>query len=329
MGCQGYGASGRRQPLPTALGEDRARERPPQEAVQYDGILLGAYCGNVATTPEPETLIAFDCLFAAAQKHNLPVDLHIDETNDPKCCALKPLVSALKTARSKGYTQPVLLGHCTALALQPRKIKEEVIRGLASIRNVTVVCNPYTNLGLMDRRGSEMPHCVTIDANVPRTPIWRGLTLVQELHAAGVPIGAGSDNVRDWWCAYGSDYDGLQTWRGALTLGHLDTAPSEGAWAHVVSDVPAAAMGVPPSDSGHSLAVGADADLVLFPDVRSMSELMSRPHQPERIVLRKGRVQESTLPSYEELDDLMANGLALSKAALAERAGEVQRGASK
>ena len=300
-----------------------------KEAVQYEGVLLGAYCGNVATTPEAETVVAFDCLFAAARKHNLAVDLHIDETNEPRCCALKPLVISLKKARANGYTQPVLLGHCTALALQPPRIKDEVIRGLAGIKNVTVVCNPHTNLGLMDRRGSEAPHCVTIDYDVPRTPIWRGLTLVQELNAAGVPVGAGSDNVRDWWCAYGTDYDGLQTWKGAVVMGQLDTAPSEGAWAHVVSDVPAAAMGVPPSESGYSFAIGAPADLILFPDVRTMSELMTRPHQPDRIILRKGRVQESTLPSFEELDDLIKNRLALSKPDLAERSGVVQRGGAK
>ena len=91
----------------------------------------------------------------------------------------------------------------------------------------------------------------------------------------------------------------------------------------------AAAMGVPPSESGYSFAIGAPADLILFPDVRTMSELMTRPHQPDRIILRKGRVQESTLPSFEELDDLIKNRLALSKPDLAERSGVVQRGGAK
>ena len=33
-----------------------------------------------------------------------------------------------------------------------------------------------------------------------------------------------------WAAGYG-DYDGLQNWRNAITLGHLDTVPHEGAWA--------------------------------------------------------------------------------------------------
>ena len=70
-----------------------------------------------------------------------------------------------------------------------------------------------------------------------RTPLWRGLTLLQELRAANVPVAAASDNVRDWWHPYG-DYDPLQVWREAVAMGHLDTAPSEGSWARIWSPPP-------------------------------------------------------------------------------------------
>ena len=174
-----------------------------------------------------------------------------------------------------------------------------------------MICNPATNLGLQDRRGSEMPHCYPIQADVPRTPLWRGLTLVQELAAAGVCVGAASDNVRDWWHPYG-DYDGLANFKGAITLGHLDTAPNEGSWAHLVSDAPAFAMGAPPGEGlGSALAEGAVADLILFPSSRRVSELLSRP-QCDRIVLRGGKVQESAVPSYRLLDDLVARPTNLS-----------------
>ena len=120
-----------------------------------------------------------------------------------------------------------------------------------------------------------MPHCAPIDANTPRTPLWRGLTLVQELEAAGVNVGAASDNVRDWWHPYG-DYDGLSNLRGAITIGQLDTAPNEGHWARLVSDSPAKAMGLIKSSNGQddgpcALSPGAPADLVLFPSARSFS----------------------------------------------------------
>mmetsp|Transcript_10459 Transcript_10459/g.25180 ORF Transcript_10459/g.25180 Transcript_10459/m.25180 type:complete len:158 (-) Transcript_10459:113-586(-) len=140
--------------------------------------------------------------------------------------------------------------------------------------------------------------------------MWRGLTLVQELCRAGVAVGAASDNVRDYWHPYG-DYDGLEVWRLATTLGQLDTAPCEGAWAHLVSDSPAAAMGASPSPSGAAFDAGAAADLIVFPDARRISELFSRT-QCERVVLRRGRVQESRLPCYSELDDLVQTASTLT-----------------
>lgn len=291
------------------LWTDRAlADRHVAEAVSHEGVLLGAYCGNVNGTPSVETATAFDALFSYAMAHNLQVDLHIDETNDPGCCALLPLIDSLKRARAGGYAERVLLGHCTSLALQPDATQKAVINGLSKLGAVSVVCNPATNLGLQDRRGSAAPHCSPIAADVPRTPLWRGLTPIQELAAAQVLVGAASDNVRDWWCPYG-DYDGLATWKGAITLAHLDTAPNEGAWAQIVSDAPAAAIGHAPIDDasgapGSSFTAGAPADLILFPDARRLSELLARP-QPDRIVLRQGRVQHSTLPAYRSLDDLV------------------------
>ena len=270
------------------------------EAAAVEGVILGAYCGNVADTPDEETAEALDSLFGHARRLGLQVDVHIDETNEPRCCCLLPLVGALGRARAAGYTLPVVLGHCTSLALQSDATKRAVISGLKGLGAVSVVCNPATNLGLQDRRGSAAPHCAPIASDTPRTPLWRGLAPIQELEAAGVRVAAASDNVRDWWHAYG-DYDGLATWKGAITLGQLDTAPCEGAWAHVVSDAAAAAMGVA---DGAAFAPGARADLILFPGARRLSELLSRP-QSDRLVLRGGRVQQSRLPRYEELDDIV------------------------
>ena len=168
----------------------------------HEGVVLGAYCGNVAGVPAQETVAALDALFRHARQHELPVDLHIDETNDVDCCCLQHLVTSLRKARADGYSQPVLLGHCTSLALQAEAVRREVMDGLAAIKPVSVVCNPSTNLGLQDRRGSAKPHCAPIDEHTPRTPLWRGLTLVQELKARGLCVGAASDNCREYMEPY-------------------------------------------------------------------------------------------------------------------------------
>ena len=181
------------------------------EAASHEDVVLGAYCGNLAETPEDESEAHFRALLEHARTRKLPVDLHVDETNDARSRGVAVFARALQAARAKGYSEPVILGHATALALQPDAVA--ISASLAGL-GCTVVCNPSTNLGLQDRRGSAPPHNVPIDRSMARTPRWRGLTCVQELKAAGVAVAAASDNVRDWWHPYG-DYDGVEVWRNA------------------------------------------------------------------------------------------------------------------
>lgn len=230
----------------------------------------------------------------------MDVDMHIDESNDPKCCVLLNLCSALEAARNDmQYQGKVVLGHCCALSLQCPKVQQEICQRLGRLGNVFVVANPFTNLGLQDRRGSTRPFSLPISHDNPRTPQWRGLTLVQELRAHGVVVVAASDNVRDHWYPYG-DYDLLAVWKEALSMGHLDTTPSEGAWADMCTTAAAGAMMVDEADSS---LVGKPADLIVFPSARRASELLAR-SQADRIVLRSGAFLEATLPPFSELDDL-------------------------
>jgi len=126
-----------------------------------------------------------------------------------------------------------------------------------------------------------------------RTPRWRGVTLVQEMRAAGIPVSLASDNTRDGFHAYG-DLDMMEVYREATRILHLDHP--FGAWPRAVTAAPAEAMGI---EAGR-LRVGAPADLVLF-SARHMTELLARP-QADRIVLRGGRVSDATLPDWRELD---------------------------
>ena len=281
-------------------------------------------------------LAAFEALFENARKFGLDVDLHIDETNNPACNGVALLCEALEAARGRGFRGGVVLGHCCALGLQSERDVREVIQKLTALGPVAVVANPTTNLGLQDRRGTEPPVGVTIDRETPRTPFWRGLTLLQELDAAGVVVAAASDNVRDWWHSFG-DYDMLAVWFVALTVGQLDTAPDAGTWAHLVSHMrnnreerrtdsqktqvsrsPAAALGAGRCE----IAPGGPADFILFPSASKLTELLARP-QGDRIVVRGGRVQCSALPAYCELEDLVREPVARVYT------GKVVRGASK
>jgi cytosine deaminase len=273
-------------------------------AAAHTNVVLGAYVGNPSDEEKPETLKAMKVLFGHAQRVGLDVDMHIDESNDPACCALLTLCQALAAARQAGYTGQVVLGHCCALSLQAKKVQSSICRQLASLE-AYVVANPTTNLGLQDRSGSARPHSFPIDKDVPRTPQWRGLTLVQELRAAKVVVAAASDNVRDHWHPY-ADYDLLAVWYQVQAMGHLDTAPHAGAWADLCTDAAAQAMGLLTDGAVSTLLhEGAPADLVIFPSARLFSELFSRP-QSDRLILRQGQLQDYVLPDFCELDDVVA-----------------------
>ena len=283
----------------TLWGDEERAEEHADEAKKHQGTVLGSYCGNVSQQPLEVTISCMDGLFAQAIRTSMDVDLHIDETNDPKANGLWALISSLKKAKINGFKGKVLLGHCTALSL--RDDAQDIITSLAEFGDsVFVVANPFSNLRLQDRRGSAPPFSIAIPPELPRTPQWRGLTLVQELRAQNVPVACASDNVRDFWRPYG-DYDLLAAFAEAIAIGHLDTAPTEGSWVDMVTCLPTKIF---EQHQKGFIAKGQPADLIIFPRARRASELFSRPHN-DRIVIRHGRPQFSALPDFIVLDDLV------------------------
>ena len=85
----------------------------------------------------------------------------------------------------------------------------------------------------------------------------------------------------------------LEVLREATRILHLDHSSS---WSAAVHAAPAGVMGL---DAG-GVRVGLPADPVLF-SARRPHELLARP-QPDRIVLRRGRVLDARLPDPAVLD---------------------------
>jgi len=119
-----------------------------------------------------------------------------------------------------------------------------------------VIVQPALNLYLQDRGNG--------------TPRVRGLSLVQELVEAGVPVRFGSDNVGDVFYPYG-DADPLESAFLAAIAAHLDD-----------EDVLLAGI----CDGRTRIEAGDPADLVLL-DADSFRDALAR--RPEsRTVLRGG-----------------------------------------
>ncbi|MCC6468331.1 MAG: cytosine deaminase [Alphaproteobacteria bacterium] len=246
------------------------------DLVARHGGLLG---GVAAQSPALDRHL--DRVFALAAVRGLDLDFHADESDNPQGMGLRAIAEAKLRHRFAGK---VTVGHCCTLALQA---PEEVDRTLDLVAQagVSIVSLPMCNLYLQDRAGG-------------RTPRWRGVTLLHEMAARGIPVSVASDNCRDPFYGYG-DHDGLEVFTQAARIAQLDRPV--GAWPAAVTRTPADVMGL--AQHGR-IAVGGPADLVLF-DARGYSELLSRP-QADRLVLRNGRPIDTRLPSYRELDRLFA-----------------------
>jgi cytosine deaminase len=243
----------------------------------------GVFGGAIGAWPTARQAVANTV--AAAKRHGLDLDLHVDETEDPSATSLRFLAEEVL---AQGFEGRVVAGHCCSLARQDGGEQDRTL-DLVAEAGIAVVSLPMCNMYLQDRDG--------VTAGGRGTPRWRGVTLLHEMKARGIPVAVASDNTRDPFYAYG-DLDGLEVLREATRILHLDHP--FGDWPSVMSRSPADILGLP--DFGR-IAAGLSADLVVV-GARGWTELFSRP-QADRMVLRGGSLSRATLPDYRDLDDLL------------------------
>ena len=236
---------------------------------------------GVVTYMVPDLEELLDHVFGQAIKHGIDLDFHADETDDIAAISLKKIAEA---ALWNSFEGNILVGHCCSLARQPDL---EVLDTLDKVAKagLAIVSLPMCNLYLQDRRADHT------------TPRWRGVTLLHEMKARGIPVAVASDNTRDPFYAYG-DLDMLEVYRMATRILHFDHPVAD--WPQAVTATPAKVMRL---DGFGTLAAGGDADFIVFKG-RNWTELLSRP-ESDRIVVRAGRAIDRQLPDYAELDGLM------------------------
>ncbi|MBK1657387.1 cytosine deaminase [Paracraurococcus ruber] len=256
------------------------------DLVADSGAVLGMVTrltGGVHDAMPAEFQPMLDRFFALAEARGLDLDLHVDESGEAGARALREIAA---TALRRGFKGRIQCGHCCSLSIQPEEFAQETIK-LCAEAGIAIIVLPMCNMYLQDRVAG-------------RTPRWRGVTLVHEMRAAGIPVSVASDNTRDPFYAYG-DMDMVEVYREATRILHLDHPFAE--WPRAATATPAAALGL--SDAGW-LRVGAPADLLLF-RARGMTEFLSRP-QSDRVVLRNGRVLAAELPDWRDLDAVLGTG---------------------
>ena len=295
-----------RAELPTSTSLSGSAMAPPRlpTAAAQPGVALGAYCGNVSKTPTKDTRRARCNLPSGGSGRPRRRPPHRRDQRTLKRTRAPPAVRPMAPAtRAPVDTRRhVVLGHATSLALQSAEVRTRIVSALAGDPGgVTVVCNPFTNMCLQDRRGTNAMAGAPIAADVATHA-----ALAWAHRSTGAASCGRRRRRRLRQCARPlvrvrlrlrrprrpPRCDGGRTARHGADGGRVGSARLLGS---------ARALGC----GGGVIAPGEPADVILFPSARHMNELLSRP-QSDRVVLRGGQPQQTALPKYAELDDLVA-----------------------
>jgi len=209
-----------------------------------------------------------------AEQYGLPVDLHIDETDDPGSRFTEVLASE---AVKRGIGERVTASHTTAMHSYPNSYAQKVI-GLLAESGASVITNPPDNAVLQGRYD-----------DYPRR---RGHTRVDQLRAAGVTVGIGHDSVMDPWYHYGRG-DPLDAAFVLLHYAHMNGREDVGPLWELLTEANAAIFGLEGEQYG--LTVGTPGSLVVYDSPTPFDTLRTRASRT--LVLKDGRKIAGTEPA--------------------------------
>ncbi len=207
--------------------------------VMHTALAMGADLVGGAPTLENDPTHAIASVFALAEASGKPIDLHIDECEDPQANALAMLA---EQTTAHGMQGRVTAGHCCSLAYMDDVTAGQTIEQVARAQ-LNIITLPSCNLVLQGRH---------------QQPSTRGVTRVGELVAAGVTVCAASDNVADPFNPFGA-YDLLQIANLNAHVAHMAGASEIVASLGMVTAQPAHVMGL----ANYGIHSGAVADLVV------------------------------------------------------------------
>jgi len=214
--------------------------------------------------------------FRLAGKHDRPVDIHCDETDDPHSRFLE--VMAAEAIRT-GMGERVTASHTTAFGSYDNAYAFKLM-GLLGRAGMNFVANPLVNITLQGR----------YDAYPKR----RGITRVKELWRGGLNVSLGYDDVMDPWYPLGTG-GMLQPAHMAVHACHMTSPEEVVACYEMVTTNAARTLGL----EGYGLAEGSRADFVLV-DAPDRWDAVRR-LAPVVLVVKGGEVIAETRPSETRL----------------------------
>jgi cytosine deaminase len=212
---------------------------------------------------DPEAHI--EIVFRLASRFGTDADFHVDFFDEPQHLHVRAIA---ERTRRYGWRGRVAVGHCTELAALPPADLEPILSMLVE-SGIGVIVLPATDLYLMGRRD---------ERNVRR-----GLAPVRRLLAAGIPVAAATNNVRNAFTPVGNANLPLMGFLLSVAA-HMGTTQDLGQALAMLTRHPARILRVP----DYGLAVGCRADLVVWETERP--EEIVAALAPPRLVVKAGRI---------------------------------------
>jgi cytosine deaminase len=244
--------------------KDEGTEERLKKAIEKGADVLGGMPHNEMT--EQDSIKHVKILYDIAEQFKVPIDAHVDETDDPNSKTLE--YYAAEAIRRK-FSLGVTADHTCALSAYEDYHAERVI-GLVKQAKMNMVTNPPTNMVLQGR----------LDTGAQRV----GITRVKELIEAGVNVTIGQDCIKDPYYPYGRG-DMLDV---ALLTGHAAkmTLPNE---IELLYDFITINATKTMNIKNFDFNVGSNADLVILKGVENVWEAI-RTLPQNRTVIRAGKI---------------------------------------
>ena len=245
---------------------------PAEDDAYREALALGVDVIGGSPNHAPDPKAAVHSAFRLAEESGRPIDLHIDENENPASHWLE-LIAELTLA--SGLGAQVSADHCCSLGYMPPADQHRII-GKVARSGMNVVSLPAVNLILQGHT----------DARA------RGIVPIRALLHAGVNVALGSDNVRDPFNPLGH-YDPLWQANLAVHAAHLARADERHLALEMITGRAARVLGL----KEYGLEVGHRADLVLL-DADSPGEALSelparlRVYKAGRLVYRQDVTRE-------------------------------------
>jgi cytosine deaminase len=214
--------------------------------------------------------------FRLAEKHDKPIDVHCDETDDPHSRFLE--IMATEAIRT-GIGPRVTASHTTAFGSYDNAYAFKLM-GFLSKANINFVANPLIN--------------ITLQGRYDTYPKRRGITRVKELWQNGLNVSLGYDDIMDPWYPLGTG-GMLQPAHMAVHACHMTSRKEVTACFDMVTENAARTLGL----EGYGIAEGSSANLVLV-DAPDKWDAIRR-LAPTTLVVKDGEVISETRPAEARL----------------------------